>query len=86
MDEEELIKEAVKLVPEVYKDLAKPAIQEVGSVGGRTAKALLFPIRGLLWGWEKIEEVVMWQPGIDEDSALDGTPADPRFKYMKYNK
>ena len=67
MDEEELIKEAVKLVPEVYKDLAKPAIQEVGSVGGRTAKALLFPIRGLLWGWEKIEEVVI--NGVEERLA-----------------
>ncbi len=33
---------------------------------------------------KKIEEVVMWQPGVDEDSALDGTPDDPRFKYIKY--
>ena len=32
----------------------------------------------------KIEDVVMWQPGIDEDSALDGTPDDQRFKYIKY--
>lgn len=34
----------------------------------------------------KIEQVVLWQPGIDEDSALDGTPDDARFKYIKYNK
>ena len=33
---------------------------------------------------KKIEEVVMWQPGVDEDSALDGTPDDQRFKYVKY--
>lgn len=33
---------------------------------------------------KKIEEVVMWQPGVDEDSALDGTPDDQRFKYIKY--
>ena len=33
---------------------------------------------------QKIEEVVMWQPGADEDSALDGTPDDQRFKYIKY--
>lgn len=32
----------------------------------------------------KIEEVVMWQPGLDTDSALEGTPDDPRFKYLKY--
>ncbi len=35
---------------------------------------------------KKIEEMIMWQPGIDKDSALDGTPEDPRFKYIKYNK
>jgi len=28
----------------------------------------------------KIEQVVMWQPGIEE-----GTPSDPRFKYIKYD-
>lgn len=33
---------------------------------------------------KKIEDVVMWQPGVDEDSALDGTPDDQRFKYIKY--
>lgn len=33
----------------------------------------------------KIEEVIMWQPGVDEDSALDGTPDDQRFKYIKYD-
>lgn len=55
---EEVIKEASKLLPEVYKDLAQPATKEVGNVLGRSAKALLFPIRGFLWGWEKIEQVV----------------------------
>ena len=33
---------------------------------------------------KKIEEVLMWQPGADDDSALEGTPDDPRFKHMKY--
>ena len=32
----------------------------------------------------KIEEVIMWQPGLDESSALTGTPDDQRFKYIKY--
>ena len=32
----------------------------------------------------KIEEVVMWQPGAGSGSALEGTPDDPRFKYLKY--
>ncbi len=33
---------------------------------------------------EKIEEVVMWQSGTYQHSALEGTPDDPRFKYVKY--
>ena len=33
----------------------------------------------------KIEEVLMWQPGLAEGSALEGTPDDPRFKYLKYD-
>lgn len=33
----------------------------------------------------KIEEVVGWQPGLEEGSALEGTPDDPRFKYIKYD-
>ncbi|WP_066331374.1 4a-hydroxytetrahydrobiopterin dehydratase [Azohydromonas lata] len=33
----------------------------------------------------KIEDVLMWQPGRDEDSPLDGTPDDPRFKHIKYD-
>lgn len=32
----------------------------------------------------KIEDVVAWQPG-KEDGPLDGTPDDPRFKYIKYD-
>mgnify|MGYP000063617278 CR=1 FL=1 len=33
----------------------------------------------------KIEEVIQWQPSKNEDSSLDGTPEDPRFKYIKYD-
>jgi 4a-hydroxytetrahydrobiopterin dehydratase len=32
----------------------------------------------------KIEEVIQWQPAM-EDSPLEGTPDDPRFKYIKYD-
>lgn len=32
----------------------------------------------------KIEEVLMWRPGEDDASPLEGTPEDPRFKYIKY--
>jgi len=34
---------------------------------------------------KKIEDVVMWQPGKVEGAALNGTPDDPRFKYIKYD-
>ncbi len=34
---------------------------------------------------QKIEEVVMWQPALNEAGALEGTPEDPRFKYLKYD-
>lgn len=35
---------------------------------------------------KKIEEVVQWQPGLEEGGALEGTPNDdPRFKYLKYD-
>ncbi len=33
----------------------------------------------------KIEEVLTWQPGLEPGSALEGTPDDPRFKYLKYD-
>jgi 4a-hydroxytetrahydrobiopterin dehydratase len=33
----------------------------------------------------KIEEVVLWRPSAEEGSALEGTPDDPRFKYLKYD-
>lgn len=32
---------------------------------------------------QKIEEVITWQP--PQDSDLEGTPDDPRFKYIKYD-
>ncbi len=34
---------------------------------------------------KKIEEVVMWQPSKSAGSALEGTPDDVRFKYLKYD-
>ena len=33
----------------------------------------------------KIEDVLMWQPGREEAAVLEGTPDDPRFKYLKYD-
>ena len=33
----------------------------------------------------KIEEVIQWQPGR-EGGALEGTPSDARFAYLKYDQ
>jgi 4a-hydroxytetrahydrobiopterin dehydratase len=33
----------------------------------------------------KIEDVLTWQPGAEPGSPLEGTPDDPRFKYLKYD-
>lgn len=32
----------------------------------------------------KIEDVIAWQPG-QEGGALEGTPNDPKFAYLKYD-
>ena len=33
----------------------------------------------------KIEDMLTWQPGAEPGSPLEGTPDDPRFKYLKYD-
>ncbi len=33
---------------------------------------------------KKIEQIVQWQPG-EEEGPFEGTPSDPRFKYIKYD-
>jgi 4a-hydroxytetrahydrobiopterin dehydratase len=32
---------------------------------------------------QEIEKIIQWKP--DEEGILDGTPEDPRFKYIKYD-
>ena len=34
---------------------------------------------------KKIEQIVQWQPADQEGSPFEGTPSDPRFKYIKYD-
>lgn len=33
----------------------------------------------------KIEEVIHWEPVKTHPGVLEGTPEDPRFKYIKYD-
>lgn len=62
----------VDLTKEIYKDAASPAVSEVGKVAGRSVKALLSPIRGFLWCWEKIEEYV--EEAVQK--KLEGVPEE----------
>ena len=61
-----------ELTTEIYKDAASPAVSEVGKVAGRSVKALLSPIRGFLWCWEKIEEYV--EQAVQK--KLEGVPEE----------
>lgn len=72
--EDKVADEVTKLAPEIYKDLAKPAAKEVGSVVGRSAKALLSPVRAFLWSWERIEELVV--DGVNK--RLEKIPEEQR--------
>lgn len=33
----------------------------------------------------RIEQLVSWQPGRDKASALEGTPANDKYTYIKYD-
>jgi Abortive infection alpha len=54
----ELIKAGVEVVKIAYVDALQPVAKEAGKALGTVGKAVntaLAPIRGLVWGWEKIE-------------------------------
>lgn len=68
------IDEVTKLAPKVYDDLVQPSSQIIGETAGRTVKALLAPVRGMLWGWERIEDVVT--KGVEE--RLKNVPEENR--------
>ena len=57
--EDKINDEVMKLAPEVYKDIFKPAAQELGTVAKRSAKALLSPLRVCLWSLEKFEAFIV---------------------------
>lgn len=55
----EMADEAKKLLPQIYTDAAQPAVKEIGTALGRSVKVLLAPLRGFLWGWERIEQTLL---------------------------
>jgi hypothetical protein len=69
-----IIDEVSNLAPKIYDDLVQPASKEIGQATGRTVKALLTPLRAMLWGWERIEKVVT--EGVEK--RLQNIPEDQR--------
>lgn len=68
------VTELVKAVP-VYDDAIQPVAKETGKAlqtVGRAVNAALMPIRGLVWGIEKIEEFVHSRVS----KKLEGVPAE----------
>jgi hypothetical protein len=57
--EKEITDEAKKLLPQVYADAAQPTVKEIGDVLGRFVRVLLAPLRGILWGEEQIEQIII---------------------------
>ena len=53
-----ITEESKALIKPVYEDLLQPATKEIGTVLGRTVRALLSPVRGLCWGIETIEQIM----------------------------
>src|SRR5579859_7467178 len=56
----EAVKELAKAVP-IYQDAIQPAAKEVGEallIVGKTIRAALSPLKGLVWGYEQIEDFV----------------------------
>lgn len=80
------------LATDIYTDLAKPSIQVLGETAGRTTKALLAPLRGMLWSWETFEDwlyesVNQRVKDIPEENRQSPRPevAVPLIEAMRYS-
>lgn len=73
----DIIEATAKLAKEipVYQDVAQPAAQQLGKDLVDVAKLLhvaLAPVRGVVWGWDRIEEFVIERVG----GKLKNVPAE----------
>ena len=62
------------LVGVAYPDSLKPAAQEVGSVMGKVVQAALSPVRGFVWGFEKLRERIF--ASVEEKLKAKGVPPE----------
>ncbi|QQT61008.1 DUF4393 domain-containing protein [Sphingobacterium multivorum] len=54
--DKKIVSEATVLAKDVYQDVAKPALSEVGKTAGGLTRVLLAPLNGIVWGFDKIIE------------------------------
>lgn len=83
----------VKEVP-VYEDTIRPLAKEAGralQTVGRTVNAALLPVRGLVWGIEKIEEFVQTKVAkklentpVENICSPDPAVAGPALESLRY--
>ncbi len=54
----EVTQGVLKEIP-VYQDLLQPTVKEVGNALCSAVKLALLPLKGLIWGYDKIEDYLM---------------------------
>lgn len=94
----ELIKAGVELVKTAYGDALQPVAKETGkALGtlGKTVNIALSPLRGLVWGWERIEEYLTQtveqkltdrKVPADRITTPDPDIAVPAIEALRYSK
>lgn len=93
-----LIEGSTEIIKEAYEDAFKPPAKEIGKALGTIGKGVnvaLAPVRGVIWGWEQIEEYIktkvtekLEQRGVKEEDIVTPDPdiAVPTIEAMRYTK
>lgn len=66
---------------DIYNDVFSPTLKTVGNTLNDLVKILLTPIRGLIWGWDKIEKCVIdgLEKRLSRKKQEKLIPPDPRI-------
>jgi hypothetical protein len=94
----ELIKAGLEVAKIAYSDAIQPLAIETGrALGtiGKTVNIALTPLRGFVWGWEKIESYItlaveerLERRGVPAENVVTPNPdvAVPAFEALRYSK
>lgn len=94
----ELIKSTTEIVKTAYEDAFQPVAQETGkALGtlGKTVNVALSPLRGVVWGYEQIEEFIhdkvakkLEEKGAKAEDIITPDPdvAVPAIEALRYSK